>query len=79
MSKSQLDHPGDTIHVWMDGSDLFVTYRIYKDGSPTDMAVYGNGDSISLGYITAIGVYGVMANGTKWMRGKLFVSLKPIE
>lgn len=54
--------PGTGAEIKLQGSQVRVTYELYRAGHPTPVAtVSGTGGQISFGYVTTVGTYSVVA------------------
>ncbi len=74
---------GSGVHVGVSGSDMFISYQLYRDGSTVGSAVTGTGTSIDFGLQTVTGAYTVKAtNGVTGcvnnMSGSAAVGINPL-
>ncbi len=55
---------GAGVHVNLSGSDIGVTYQLYRSGTATGPTEAGTGSSLDFGLQAAVGVYTVIATNT---------------
>ncbi len=74
---------GDSSQIWMNYSEIGVTYELLLNGISTGVSVAGTGGMISFGYVTAVGTYTVqgiddVTSCISLMNGDVDVDIVPL-
>jgi len=55
---------GNKVEIWIENSEIDISYSLYKDNVPTEIVKVGTGSIISFGLFEDVGEYTIWAENT---------------